>query len=475
MKFNYEFVKSYVEQRGYNLLSKEYTSSQVKLEISCKNGHVINPTFSEFKRKDRCNDCSGNKKPTIESINKFIEPRGFKLVSTEYINNSSKLQVRCHKDHIWEISWLNLKSGNGCPECYGNKKYSTEEVNNHLKNSGYSFKNPEDYKSTSKKVTVICPNNHDYTVRIHDFMRGVRCGACSHQTSKAEQEILKFINEYYPSAKKVKFYEINDNYSKENRNKELDIYIPELNVAIEYCGLFWHSEASGPKQSNQHRNKLTLCRQNNVRLITIFEDEWLSRQEQVKNLLLSVLNINSVKVGARECQIKKIQMNEAKLFIDNNHIQGLYTCEVSFGLFYNDELVGVISGNRHHRQSQASFVLQRLCFKKGYQIQGGASKLLKALRGHVKALGYSEIVSWSDNRISEGNVYQKLGFALKAEYDHDYSYVLDGSYNRRHSKQSLKKTPEERLTGKTEWELRKNQGYYRIWDCGKKAWILDIS
>jgi hypothetical protein len=36
----------------------------------------------------------------------------------------------------------------------------------------------------------------------------------------------------------------------------------------------------------------------------------------------------------------------------------------------------------------------------------------------------------------------------------------------------LKKTPEERLINKTEKELRQEQGFYRIWDCGKKRWVL---
>lgn len=474
-KFDFNFVKDYVTKQGYKLLATEYITSQIPLKIQCPKGHIINPSFSEFKRKARCNDCSINKKPAIEEILKFLKLKEFTLLSKEYINNYSKLEVMCPKKHIWNITWGNLKNGNGCPDCYGNRKHTLEEVQTIVGEFGYKLLKLE-FINIDKKIDLICPKNHIYSVRLHDFMtKKSRCVSCSHQTSNAEKEILKFIQQYHIGAKKVKFYELNNDAPKEYRNKELDIFIPELNLAIEYCGLYWHSEVSGEKKANQHSNKLKWCREQNVRLITIFEDEWLTRQEQVKNLLLSVLKIHNVKIGARKCSIKQISKEQAKQFININHIQPLYTCEVSFGLFFNNILIGAITGNNHHRNGQTSFVLQRLCFTSGYQIPGGASKLLKALTNYAKEKGYTKLVSWSDSRISEGSVYEKLNFKFKIEYKQDYSYVLNGCYNKRFSKQSLKKTQEEKLTGKTEPVLRKEQGYYRIWDCGKKLWELNIN
>lgn len=478
MAFKYDItsVKEFINKTGYTLLSSEFINSQEPLKILCSNGHIIKPCFSEFKRKARCNDCSGNKKPTIASIQEFIKSKGFTLISTEYVNNNSKLSVECSNKHIWSIHWNNLKNGNGCPDCYGNKKFTLEEVTSHLNENGYSLVDKK-YKNMDEKMTLICPNNHLYTTRFHDFKNGKhRCSHCSFQTSNAEKEILNFIKTYYPNSKKVKFYELVENCPKEYKNKELDIYIPELRVAIEYCGLYWHSAASGEKPSNKHRSKLDWCRLNNIRLITLFEDEWLTRKDQVKNLLYSIMLVHATKIGARKCTVIEIDKTVAKTFIDENHIQSINSgYETAFGIFNKGDLLGVITGSNHHRQNNSAFVLQRLCFKSNTQIQGGASKLFKYLKTWASLKGYSEIISWSDNRISEGNVYKKLNFTLRKEYLHDYSYVLEGYYSKRYSKQSLKKTKEERLSDKTEWELRKEQDYYRIFDCGKKSWVYKLN
>jgi hypothetical protein len=115
--------------------------------------------------------------------------------------------------------------------------------------------------------------------------------------------------------------------------------------------------------------------------------------------------------------------------------------------------------------------LDRLVFADGVRVVGGASKLFKALAIWAINHGYYEIVSWSDNRWSEGNVYDKMGFFLEEELPPDYSYVKGDN---RYSKQSLKKTSAEKLTGKTESQLRREQGYDRIWDCGKKRWVYRL-
>jgi GNAT superfamily N-acetyltransferase len=187
------------------------------------------------------------------------------------------------------------------------------------------------------------------------------------------------------------------------------------------------------------------------------------------------MGVHDIKVGARKTEVKTIDKYLAKEFISKHHIQPSHgAIEVAFGLYLNESLVGVMTGAKHHRNGFSNLVLQRLCFTTKTQIMGGASKLFKALTSWAKDNNYNEIVSWSDNRISEGNVYRKLGFDLKKEYTSDYSYVLDGYYDKRHSKQTLKKTPNERLTGKSEYELRKEQGYYRIYDCGKKTWVFKV-
>jgi len=132
-----------------------------------------------------------------------------------------------------------------------------------------------------------------------------------------------------------------------------------------------------------------------------------------------------------------------------------------------------MSFSRHHRvNDRTQCVLNRYSVKDGWSIPGGASKLLSHAISGLQELGFARIVTWSDNRFSQGNVYFKMGFSLDREYGPDYSYIKN---QKRYSKQSMKIKPQERGLNKTELELRTEQGFKRIWDCGKKRFILDIS
>jgi hypothetical protein len=251
----------------------------------------------------------------------------------------------------------------------------------------------------------------------------------------------------------------------------LDIFIESLGLAIEYCGLHWHNENSPePRLRNYHRDKMLLAKSHGIKLITIFEDEWLERQPQVKGFLLSVLKLNA-KIPARKCRVSEIDKVDAFEFLDAFHIQGPVQGSTYLGLYFESDLVGVLVGGSHHRGNEGA-VLKRLCFKSGLTVVGGASKLFKVYRNIIEAKNLEKIISWSDNRWTTGGIYQKLGFALKAELGPDYQYV---KRQKRYSKQSLRKTNAEVLSGKTEKELREEQGYNRIWDCGKKTWECSTS
>lgn len=270
--------------------------------------------------------------------------------------------------------------------------------------------------------------------------------------------------------------EASQNFKLPSR-KELDIFIPSLNLAIEYCGLYWHSEKNG-KDKNYHYNKMKEAKEQNVRLITIFEDEWLERQEQVKNFLLSVLNKNEHKVYGRNTYVKTIEKSAANRFYDENHIQGKpHATNLNVGLFSKneDKLLGVMSFGPHHRGGDPYMsVLNRLAFLHNHTVYGGASKLFLFAADLLRKAGYKTIASWSDNRWSEGAVYEKLGFVLEEELKPDYSYVVGDKA--RVSKQSCQKKHllKRGAVGKTELEMSLSLGYSRIWDCGKKRWVYSL-
>jgi hypothetical protein len=280
-------------------------------------------------------------------------------------------------------------------------------------------------------------------------------------TSSLELDLMNWL-----SSHGIKF----EHKSRILKDIEIDIFIPDKNIGIEINGLYWHSEEY--KDKNYHLNKTSRAAKLGIHLIHIFEDQILERNDQVKNFILSKVK-DSNRIYARDCEISIIKNDKAKDFFNKNHIQGSsHGSLLNISLSINNKLLGVMSFGIHHRHHHSNeIILTRLAYEYGTVIIGGASKMLSAAKLYLKEKGIKKIISWSDTSITDGNVYKKLDFTLEAILPPDYSYTKQ---RKRFSKQSLKKTKEERLTGKTERELRLEQGYLRIWDCGKKRWILNL-
>jgi hypothetical protein len=254
--------------------------------------------------------------------------------------------------------------------------------------------------------------------------------------------------------------------------KEIDLYNDTIKLGIEYCGLFWHCQNPVIHKENSdkniHFNKFKLCAEKGVRLITIFEDEWLSRKDQVKGFLRSILGKNAAPIYARKCEVHEIDKKEGCKFIAQHHIQGSNTLGKYFaGIFYQSELLGVMSFGKHHRNKDI-LILDRLCFKDGARIVGGASRLFQFL---LKITSAQKVSSWSDNRWSIGDVYRKMGFKEAERMRADYSYCpIRSKKLYRVSKQSQQKSATGCPPEITEREWAAQHGLYRIWDCGKVRW-----
>ena len=126
-RLSYEYVKEYIENFGYKLLSKEYKNNKTELEIQCNDcGNIFHMRFNNF--KDGKHRCECKSKPlilTYEYVKNYIESCGYKLLSKEYKNNATYLLVWCgnpnHKPY--KVKFNNFKDCNSrCPECNTNSK-----------------------------------------------------------------------------------------------------------------------------------------------------------------------------------------------------------------------------------------------------------------------------------------------------------------------------------------------------------------
>lgn len=290
--------------------------------------------------------------------------------------------------------------------------------------------------------------------------------------SKEEINLLNYIKSIYKG-------EIKENVRGIIPKNEIDIFLPQLKLAIEYNGLYWHSEKAN-RLKDYHINKLKQATLKGIRLIQIFSDEWLNHQEIVKSKLKNILNLATDRIYARNCIIQEITNPQIKNnFLNQYHIQGEDRSKIKLGLFHENNLVGVMTfsnprvalGSRNLHQD-GTYELSR--FASSINIIGGASKLLKYF---IKKYTPNTIYSYSDNRWTDpdNNMYLKLGFEKSSQSSPNYFYTknfLTRSHRYSFNKFKLKKMGCD--VSKTEKDLMKELGYTRIWDCGTTKYVLNI-
>jgi hypothetical protein len=284
------------------------------------------------------------------------------------------------------------------------------------------------------------------------------------KVSSEEQEIIDFISNVYSG-------EIKTSNRSILNGQELDIYLPEANLAIEYNGLYSHSYKPWEEREclikgpNYHLNKTLKCQEQSIQLIHIFSDEWNYRQGIVKSILKSKLNLNN-KIYARKCSIVEISSVDKNSFLNANHIQGEDKSKIKLGLEYENNLVALMTFNKSRYNKNHEWELVRFCNSKDTNVIGGFSKLLSNFRVNYKG----SIVSYADRRYSNGGVYSKNGFDLICVNKPGYYYV-DRNFLNRYNRMKFQK----KLIGAydcTEYEKAREMGFNRIYDCGTLSFGL---
>lgn len=286
--------------------------------------------------------------------------------------------------------------------------------------------------------------------------------------SNSESEIIQFIKNNGFDCK---------NNRKILKGKEIDIFIPEKKIGIEYNGNKFHTEWYGGKTKYYHLFKTEECKKNGVRLIHIFEDEFINNKEIVFNKISHILNFqnNKNKIYGRKCVIKKIYNYEANQFLNKYHIQGEFSSTVYYGAYYNQILIAVMS---FKTENNGKWELTRFASDYNYICCGVGGKLFTQF---IKDYQPEIVKSFADRRWTideENNLYLKLGFKFDGYTKPDYKYYNPkvNKYKRFHKfgfrkKTLLKKYPDKLNPNMTETEMIKELGYDRIWDCGLIKYI----
>lgn len=332
-------------------------------------------------------------------------------------------------------------------------------------------------KNQPRNTDTLCKEHGKFFQAADCHIYGkVGCRKCYSGSSKQEEGIARFLATFTPVVQRDRTI---------IGPKELDIYLPEKALAVEYCGMYWHSHFNADderRDKKRHADKHHACAAAGIRLITVYESEWQERQPQLKRLLRNAAGASRGKLMARKCALSRVSVQDARAFFEAYHPQGGNGHGDHYGLYWNGKLVACMrftlgSNDRGHNTHRV-WTLSRYATRTN--VAGAASRLFKAfLEDHNPA----EVKSFSDNRYFSGAMYAALGFVMEEDVPPDYQVWSPKlglrpkpHYQRRVLAARLKdhgiaEPYDHETDARTEAEMTYFMGCGRIYDCGKKRWV----
>lgn len=339
-----------------------------------------------------------------------------------------------------------LKDNKTCADCGVQYRYWVMDFD-HISDDKFDSinklrnKNTETVVHEINKCELVCANCHKirtHRKKLSKDNNGIYCPCIDHGNDS--YDLLNFVKSLSTEAK---LETINDIQFVTTEQAKVSILKFETN------------------------NKNVLKSINDDKAILIFEDEWRENQHKVKNLLINRFKSyqQQKKLRPSQCKIRTINHQDADKFLNIHHYIGACKPHVSYGVFYSDRLICVMSFKTPTRQSSHPWELVRMVSDPEFRVHGIWSKLLQQF---IQEKNPDSIVSFSDNRLFPGAVYQAIGFLFDGTIVPDYYWVKN---KKRFHKSGLRKSKQEKLSNLTETELREAQGYRKIWDLGKKRWV----
>tara|TARA_R110000803_G_scaffold49679_5_gene103366 strand:- start:3621 stop:5033 length:1413 start_codon:yes stop_codon:yes gene_type:complete len=449
-------------QREHKVNSKQYTINHLYNEIQPQCENCGNETrYVAYKFKRFCKDCSriassvaGKEGGKSQAWNKGKTKQTDKRILNQSMKMSGDGNPFFGKRH----------SDESIDKMRFTKIVSRFELENRVRNREEEFElltDYDDYFSRQKQYLEFkckkCKTVSKKTLQA--FERGSLCAICNPVgTSRAEKEIAQFIEDL---GEKV---ELNDRSIISP--KEIDILVPNKNLAIEHNGLYYHAVLNdGVKNKRYYLNKKLDAKKKGFNLIHIFSDEWIHKKEICKSMIKNRLGLIDQKIFARKCEIREVEVKEARMFFERNHIAGYVAATIRFGLYYNNELVLCLSLRRPRQGKYKGMTeISRFASKINVNVTGGLTRLIK--RSSIWAISedYKGIVTYADLRFGDGKGYLSASFKFEKDTGPDYWYT-DGQvrYDRFRFKSSR---------GKTEKEIAKENKVFKINGCGSNIFTL---
>lgn len=461
-----EECKKLARSRGGICLTEKYKNNRIKMSWTCANKHFWRATYDHIKSGTWCGKCSKKEASSKLKYNAIdvvtiAQKQNIQVLTNNYKNNKQKLHCKCLLcNYPWFSTLDRIKSGHACPKCGKIKasaqtKHDISYIKEYLLSKNIILQSTKyiNRKAALNVQCYIC--NYIWNPSFSNIMQGKGCPECFKPVSGPQYKIQSFIN--------------NLGFITENNTRkiifplELDIFIPVKMIAIEYCGLYWHGERScGEKAKERHINKLILCEKKGISLLTIFEDEYMFKSNQVNGYLTYLLGKTINNHNAQECNVALVSNIEATEFHSSNNIHGS-SDGMHIGLYFNGLIVSLATIVKGTQKNVAE--LTRFTNKIGFTTNDALIQLIKYFTNINKNI--TKIISYIDDKWGTPSDYVAAGFKFLRKTEQKCFYFKHGTFTR-HDKT---------------WLIENNIllddnaiciNYDCIWDCGSSQWLLSI-
>ena len=463
-------------------------SANHKIPIICPIHGAFHQKLANHLNGAGCPQCAGR---GVDWVTRFREVHGntYDYKDVIYKGYKNPVRILCHIHGAFNQTPDNHYRGRqGCSKCKGDKLRRARQmpIKVFLQQAIEIHKGAFEYIEAqfdnvlTGTVTMICKQHNYVCVQtpVNHLSGKNPCPQCNNMKSKGEDAVADYLATFTRVIRRDRTI---------IAPKELDIVLPDVKIAIEYCGSYHHSVKSMDAEKAhklKHYQKHILAQAAGYRLITIFDYEWETRQKTIKRLLRNAIGKAKGRLMARKCEMRKVSVSEARKFYDKYHPQGGAGSGEHYGLYWKDKLVAcmrfVHGANDRGANHQREWTLGRYATR--VNVAGAASKLFKAFLAEYNP---PVVKSFSDNRLFSGRMYEQLGFTLAVESSPDYqvwSPKLGVRPKSHYQRRLLQKRIEDhgsndtfnhKTDTRTEAQITYSLGCGRLYDCGKKKWVYN--
>lgn len=503
-----DVIQNHCHGKYIPLEEMDTLKKKIKFHCNVHNGEFEKSVYDIVRRGYGCPcevEDGKTKEMLFNEIKREIEKhygfQPYKFLS-EFKGTSKKMKVECIKGHKFDVTIANIRENIKfnrnyyCPKCSNEKMKVTKSKDfNHYKklikeNNGekYYKLDSNDYINMQTPMKHVCDKGHKFTAIPSNIICALQkgrkyCPECNNMKRYMQPTIEELPFNYGLQSCKEGILDLlienNIDFNVDNEN----IYIDSKDLSISIDSLEDNNEEY--KGRKYHLDKTKACEDKDLKLLHVYDDEWINKKDIIADKILANLGIYNEKIYARNC-ICKIE-NDNKLikeFLDNNHIQGHNnSAKYNFSLYYNDEIVAIMNFSliRYDNDKDNKLELLRFAVKKGTSVLGGFGKLLKFAINNIPS-NIISIISYADRRYSSINnsVYKTTGFKLigctKPSYIYFNKNTKEVASRYKFQKTKLKDLfPQNYDENKTEFEIMDSTKLWkRIWDCGNLKYEYKI-